>query len=161
NGPGVSLAQVVRANKKAAGERRLFSLYGSIASVQLGLYFRKRCLEQFGIDAGIDFVGKHLACRLDSEIHGAAPNFSYGLALGLCDLLLRYGRAARNIVLGALARFLGQHARLMLRRLDDRRGLLLGFLALVLVLGKQCLGFVAQPLGLLQFLPDAARALVE
>ena len=112
-----------------------------------------------GLDVGI--VGEKLAGGLDGDVDSAGAHFVDGLALGLCDLLLGDRGAARDIVLGLLVRFAEQHLRLALGRGHDVGGFLLGFLALLLVLGEQRLRFLAQPARLVEVGADLGGAGIE
>src|SRR5690606_7269965 len=108
-----------------------------------------------------DGFSEKLTSRSNRNLNCAGANFGNRVALSLSDLLLGKCGTARDVLLGASLGLGDEGLGLMLRSSDDVGRFLLGFLALLLVLGQQLLGFLAELARLFQLVADAIRTGVE
>ena len=96
-----------------------------------------------------------------ADLDGRRAHLVDRLRLGARDLVLGLLRAPLQRVLQAGARLVREGLRLAARLLDDGLGLLADVAVLLLVVGQQLLGFLAQAAGLVELLADRLGAVVE
>src|SRR5690606_25037685 len=97
----------------------------------------------------------------DGAVHGSRAHLVERLGLGPRDLLLGELRAPLEALSETLTGFLGERLGLAPGLRDDGARLLLGLAPLALIVGKELLGFLAQPARLIELAANRVRAVVE